>query len=344
MARVQLRNKRNIEDYTSPYVIAEVNTSHFGSFELAIEMVKKVSQAGADCVKFQSWSEHSLYSQTYYDENPIAKRFIQKFSLSNSQLSNIASYCKSIGIDFASTPYSISEIDFLVEECDVPFLKVPSMDINNLHLLRYLARRNVPIVLSTGMSTLGEIRTAVETLASSGNTEIVILHCVSLYPTDVSDVNLRNIDGLRKAFPEFPIGFSDHSLGTEVSIASVALGAAVIEKHFTLDSSAIGMDNQMAIEAGDLQQLINSCRNVSLSLGQVERNVTHAEMEQRSIMRRSAVTVRSMSTGEIVDFADVCFKRPGSGITPENVGLIVGKRLRRDLMADVLFSNDDFEH
>lgn len=147
------------------------------------------------------------------------------------------------------------------------------MDINNLPLLRYLAKINVPIVLSTGMSTLNEIETAVETLTSSGNEEIVILHCVSLYPTDVSDVNLRNIEGLRKAFPNFPIGFSDHSLGTAISIASVALGAAVIEKHFTLDRSAIGMDNQMAIQADDLQLLINSCREVSLSLGQVERNL-----------------------------------------------------------------------
>lgn len=343
MACIQLRNNRKIEDFTSPYVIAEVNTSHFGRLELAFEMVDQVSKAGVDCVKFQSWSEHSLYSQTYYDANPIAKRFIKRFSLSNSQLSEIASYCKSIGIDFASTPYSIPEIDFLVKECDVPFLKIPSMDINNLPLLRYLAKINVPIVLSTGMSTLNEIGTAVETLTSSGNEEIVILHCVSLYPTDVSDVNLRNIEGLRKAFPNFPIGFSDHSLGTAVSIASVALGAAVIEKHFTLDRSAIGMDNQMAIQADDLQLLINSCREVSLSLGQVERNLKNAELEQRLIMRRSAVAARSLSAGEIVDFADVCFKRPGTGITPENIGLIVGKRLNCDVMADVLFSIDDFE-
>jgi N-acetylneuraminate synthase len=343
MARIHFRNNRVIEDFSSPYIIAEINTSHFGRFELAIKMIEAASQAGVDCVKFQSWSETSLYSQTYYDKNPVAKRFLKRFSMSNSQLGEIASYCKAIGIDFASTPYSIPEIDYLVDECDVPFIKVASMDINNAPLLDYLARKNVPIVLSTGMSTLSEISNAVEILISSGNSDIVILHCVSLYPTNVDDINLRNIEGLRDVFPDFPIGFSDHSLGTEISIASVALGAAVIEKHFTLDRAAIGMDNHMAIEIDDLQFLVNSCANVSRSLGMVERNLSSLEMDQRVIMRRSAVAAEDMIAGHVVDSSDICFKRPGNGISPDDMKLIIGKRLKRNVKGDTILALNDFE-
>jgi N-acetylneuraminate synthase len=193
------------------------------------------------------------------------------------------------------------------------------------------------------MSTLSEISNAVEILISSGNSDIVILHCVSLYPTNVDDINLRNIEGLRDVFPDFPIGFSDHSLGTEISIASVALGAAVIEKHFTLDRAAIGMDNHMAIEIDDLQFLVNSCANVSRSLGMVERNLSSLEMDQRVIMRRSAVAAEDMIAGHVVDSSDICFKRPGNGISPDDMKLIIGKRLKRNVKGDTILALNDFE-
>lgn len=344
MAQIRFRTNRIIEDFSLPYVIAEINTSHFGKLELAMRMIDQASQAGADCIKFQSWTETSLYSQTYYRENPIAKRFVKRFSLTSSQLAEIASYCRSIGIDFASTPYSIPEIDFLVDECRVPFVKIASMDINNKALLEYVAGKKVPIVLSTGMSTAEEIRNAVDRIVTSGNTDIVILHCVSLYPTNASDINLRNIEGLRALFPDFPIGFSDHSLGTEISIASVALGAAIIEKHITLDKTVIGMDNQMAIEIDELQFLIHSCRNVHRSLGGYERKLSIEEITQRSVMRRSAVAAKDLIAGQKIDTLDVAFKRPGTGIPPDQLDFIVGKHLTRDVEIDQVFSIHDFDY
>jgi N-acetylneuraminate synthase len=166
---------------------------------------------------------------------------------------------------------------------------------------------------------------------------------VSLYPTNASDVNLRNIEGLRSLFPDFPIGFSDHSLGTEISIASVALGAAVIEKHITLDKTVIGMDNQMAIEIDELQFLIKSCRNIHSSLGAYERKLSTGEMTQRSVMRRSAVAARDLIAGQKIDTSDVAFKRPGTGIRPDEIDSILGKYLTRDVEIDTVFSIHDFD-
>jgi N-acetylneuraminate synthase len=342
MARVQLSNNRFIEDFAEPYIIAEINTSHFGRYELAVKMIDEARRIGVNCVKFQSWSESSLYSQTYYDKNPIAKRFIKKFSMNSTELLALATYCKEIGIDFASTPYSIPEVDFLVDICKVPFIKVASMDINNEPFLRYLAQKKTPIVLSTGMSTIAEIRFAVKTIVASGNNDIIILHCVSLYPTTPNDIHLKNIIGLRDEFPSFPIGFSDHSIGPEIAIASVAFGAAIIEKHFTLDRTIIGMDNQMAMEVDDMRFLINSCRNVNIALGSTKRILSNPEIEQRSTMRRSAVAASNLLSGHILQYSDVDFKRPGTGISPSALESIVGRRLNRNIAIDTVFTNDDF--
>ena len=182
MARITLRNSKSLEDFKKPYIVTEVNTSHFGDIEKAKKMIDKAKYLGADCVKFQSWSAKTLYSKTFYDENPIAKRFVQKFALSKDQLREISRYCNKVGIDFASTPYSKEEVDFLVNDKSVPYIKIASMDLNNYGFLGSAASSGLPIVYLQGMSEMSEIRKAVDTIELENNTKICILHCVSIYP------------------------------------------------------------------------------------------------------------------------------------------------------------------
>jgi sialic acid synthase SpsE len=343
MGKFKLRNSTILGDYDKPYIVAEVNTSHFGNLETAKKMITKAKEAGCDCVKFQSWSAETLYSKTYYDENPIAKRFVEKFSFSDEELTEVVEYSKNSGIAFASTPYSRAEVDFLLEKCNVPYIKVASMDLNNYPFLEYIARSGAPIVLSTGMGELEEIHRAVETIDNAGNKNICLLHCVSIYPPEVSTIRLRNISGLRKEFPDYPIGFSDHSIGTEMPSAAVALGACMIEKHFTLDRTKIGMDNQMAMEPEEMALLVENCHNVQVALGDVGRVVLPAEMEQRKRIRRSIIVTKDLKAGAKLTADDLDVKRPGTGLPPDKIGVLVGKTLLRDIERDTLMTEADIE-
>ncbi len=282
MAKIVLNDKKLLEDFGVPYIVAETNTSHFGNINTAKQMIDEAKKAGCDCVKFQSWTTESLYSKTYYDKNPIAKRFVKGFSFDEIQLKELSDYCKSVDISFSSTPYSKEEVDFLVDKCEVPFIKIASMDLNNFLFLEYIGKKNIPIVLSTGMGTIEEIKDALKVLEKTNNKNISILHCISIYPPEIQTIRLKNILGLRKEFPAYPIGFSDHSLGIEIPIAAVALGACLIEKHFTLDKSKIGMDNQVATEPYEMLQLVKACHNVQTALGAEERIILDAEIKKKN--------------------------------------------------------------
>lgn len=332
-----------IQDYKRPYIIAEVNSSHNGNMDTARKMIDAAAMAGCDCVKFQSWSASSLYSKSYYNENPIAKRFVTKFSLAPNQLKELSEYCRSKGISFSSTPYSKEEVDYLIEECRVPFIKIASMELNNFSFLDYIGKKGVPVVLSTGMGETNEIREAVRVIETAGNRHIILLHCVSVYPVETEQINLNNIIAFREMFPEYPIGFSDHTLGDEAAVAATALGAAVLEKHMTLDSKKIGMDNQMAMEPSDLEQLVSKCRRVNRALGKRERVVTQDEYEQRKKMRRSIVTARNLSKGTILTVSDLAVKRPGTGIPPDQKHMLLGRMLKHDMEADMLICLADLE-
>lgn len=333
-------DKRKIGNSYSPYIVAEVNTSHNGSVETAKKMIDEIKQAGCDCVKFQSWSSKTLYSKSYYKENPIAERFVKKFAFSNEQLLEVAKYSKEKKIAFASTPYSEKEVDFLLEYCDVPYIKIASMDLNNYPFLKYIAKTKAPIVLSTGMGSLEEIRAAIKTIEDADNYNICILHCTSIYPTTKDKIYLKNILGLKKHFPNYPIGFSDHSLGIELAPASIALGASLIEKHFTLDRSKIGMDNQMAIEKEEMKQLVKNCHSVSIALGGEERYVSSEELEQRLKMRRSIVSKRNLKAGTILSEDDLDLKRPGTGLSPDKIEWLIGKKLLIDVEEDTLIQEN----
>lgn len=338
---ITLNNNRQIGTNNQPYFIAEVNTSHFGNLEKAKELIRLAKESGCDCVKFQSWSEDTLYSNDFYQENPIAKRFIKKFSLSPDQLHELSIYARSIEIDFASTPYSIEEVDFLIDKCGVPFIKVASMDINNYPLLKHIANRGTAIILSTGMSDYEEIQDAVNLLKSNNAQNIALLHCISIYPTPLDIVNLKNLSLLQNTFPNTTIGYSDHTLDIEISLAAVALGATIIEKHFTLDKSLIGMDNQMAIEYNQLTELIAKSKNIYNALGSKEKILSQDELNQRSKMRRSLVAKINLNPGDILTTDNLDAKRPGTGISVANLNQYLGKKVINPIFANSLINPND---
>lgn len=343
MSRCVFRDGTMVGDYERPYIVAEVNSSHNGNVDTAKAMIDAAAQCGCDCVKFQSWSAASLYSTAYYKENPIAKRFVERFSLSPESLKKLSQYCREKGLAFSSTPYCEEEVDFLLEECQAPFVKIASMELDHPAFLRYIGRKHVPVILSTGMGEMEEIREAVSLLEEAGVSDMVLLHCISLYPTETKNLNIHNILGLRKAFPKYPVGFSDHTQGDAAAIAATALGAAVLEKHLTLDRTKVGMDNGMATEPEELRQLVDKCREIQMGMGREERVVLPEEYEQRKKMRRSLVSRRDLAEGDILKEEDLCAKRPGTGIPPNRMQEVVGRKLRRPVAADMLLRMEDME-
>lgn len=343
MSTVTLATGHTIGDYLEPYIVAELNTSHFGDIDIAKEMIRRARDCGCNCVKFQSWSAETLYSEQHYRENPVARRMVNKFSLDPSQLLELSKHAQSLGIDFASTPYSLPEADWLVSECGVPFIKVASMDLTNTPFLEELGALGAPIVLSTGMGSLPEIEEAVTIIERAGNRNIAVLHCTSIYPALPSTIRLRNIEGLRSRFPSYPIGYSDHSLGIDIASASIALGACLVEKHFTLDKSRIGMDNQMATEPDEMAALVKACKRVHEALGDPVRVVGQEELIQRRQMRRSVVTSHDIEAGHSIGPADLALKRPGTGIQPCELQEVLGRSLSRDLPMGTVLRWEDLE-
>ena len=326
-----------------PYIVAELNSSHRGKMDVAKKMVDAAKGCGCNAVKLQSWTPESLYSSSYYEQNPISKRMVKGFSMSQESLMELAEYCRQIDVDFSSTPYCKEEVDFLVEQCKVPFVKIASMDINNLPFLRYVAKKQVPIVLSTGMANIDEIDKAVSVINEEGNKDICILHCVSLYPVQPADVNLNNIRMLKDRFKEHEVGYSDHTIGAEVACAAVAMGAVLIEKHFTLDNKVIGWDNQMATEPDQMKELVDACKNVYTSLGQYERSITDNELIQREKMRRSLVASHELKKGQLIKEEDLNAKRPGTGLSVDKYYEIIGKKIKCDICEDAMIRYEDIE-
>ncbi len=342
MASIRFNDGFEVSNFGVPYFIAELNSSHNGSLETAKKMILEAKNAGADCVKFQSWTPDTLYSKTYYKANPIAGRMVKKFSMSEDDLRSAAEYCAEIGVGFSSTPYSKREVDFLAE-MKVPFIKIASMEINNYGYIRYIAEKGLPVVLSTGMADTEEIEKAVHAFTSTGNKNLCLLHCVSIYPSSAEMINLNNMVELRERFPDIPVGYSDHTLGVEVPSAAIALGACLIEKHFTLDSSKMGWDNGMAMEPTEFAGLVSCCKNVQKALGRKERIVSDEELKQRENMRRSVIAVSDLPVGHIITADDLDVKRPGNGLAPEMADSLIGKRVIRPIEGDTLISEEDFE-
>ena len=343
MGVIKFRNNRIIGDGQRPYIIAEMNSSHYGKIEQACRMMDAAKECGCDCVKFQSWTENTLYSEEYYADNPISRRMVKSFSLNESQLYELWEYSKKIGIDFSSTPYSTEEVDFLADKIEVPFIKIASMEVNNPFFLEYIAKKRIPLVLSTGMASYEEIDQAVNIIINAGNKDLCILHCVSVYPAKPDSINLKNLMYLREQYPDFVVGYSDHTIGFEVACGAVALGAGIIEKHFTLDHSQMGMDNNMATEPEEMKNLVYKCGNVYNAMGCRERVISASEKLQIIKMRRSVVAKENLKAGTVLEFGMLDYKRPGTGISPIDSDEIIGKKLKRDIKKGFFILAEDLE-
>lgn len=352
MKNIKLGNNIELYNYGKPYIIAEIGANHNGDIDLAKKIIDSAKDCGAHAVKFQSWTPNSLIAKEEYERNQSyndgdggkkhfgsLKEMVEKYYLHEDQHYELKEYCDSIGIDFCSSPFSKKEID-LLNKLDVPFFKVASMDINNIELLKHMAQYQKPIFLSTGMATLAEIERAVKTIEIEGNYQIVILHCISIYPPKYNDIHLNNIKMLQKAF-KYPIGFSDHTMGTSIPLASIAFGACVIEKHFTLDKDMPGWDHQISADPKELKEIVRESNNIQQALGGYDRVVSEDEENKKLKFRRSIVAGKDLKKGSKISLENIEVKRPGTGIASDEIKYVVGRVLNKDIEADTLLKWED---
>jgi sialic acid synthase SpsE len=350
--KIILENSVAIENYGKPYIIAEIGSNHNGDMELAKQLISKAKNSGANCVKFQSWSKDTIFSRKTYEDNYFIaddyrnrndhtlESIVEAYSISEEELLQMKEFADQVGIDCTSTPFSEAEVDFLVEKLKSPYIKTASMDLNNYPFLEYIGKKGKPVVLSTGLSELYEIDKAVRTIEQTGNTQIIILHCVSVYPPKDEQVNLKRIETLQKLYPNYPVGFSDHTLGFEVPLASIALGTAVIEKHFTLDKNMEGWDHKVSADEKDLKIICDGSIKIWKSLGTNRISVQEQE-DRKTSFRRSIVLNTAVRKGEVISRSFIEFKRPGEGIAPEHIDWVVGRTAAIDIKADFPLQKTD---
>ncbi len=341
---------KEVNDFSRPYIIAEIGANHNGDMDLARKMIDSAKECGCDAVKFQSWTPDSLIAQEefdrnqHYDDSPkkhfgSLKEMVEKYYLRPEQHIELKKYCDDVEITFFSTPFTFEEIDSL-EELKVPFYKIASMDVNNLQLLKYIAKKNKPIILSTGMATLAEIEKAVKVIEAEDNRQIILLHCISIYPPAYEDINLNNISMLRQTF-RYPVGFSDHTMGISIPLAAVALGSCMLEKHFTLDKDMPGWDHEVSADPEEMRIIVAESRNIANSLGTSRRMISPAEEEKKLKFRRSVVTRGDLKKDHEITAADLNFKRPGTGISPDESDYLIGRTLSKEKKVDELISWND---
>ena len=322
------------------FIIAEAGVNHNGDVKLARKLLEVAKEAGADAVKFQTFKAEEVvtpnaqkaeYQKGTTDEKESQFEMLKKLELSTENFEELSDYAQKKGIIFLSSPFDNGSVD-LLDEMGVPAFKVGSGEITNLPLLKHIARKKKPVILSTGMATLGEIEEALATIGQDGVDEIILLHCVSCYPAKIEDVNLRAIETLRQAF-RLPVGLSDHTAGITVPIAATALGACTIEKHFTLDKKLPGPDHRASLEPRELRDMVKAIRDVEKALGNGIKRLNIAEEENRKAARRSIIARVDIPAGAVIteDMLDV--KRPGNGLEPKLINLIIGREAKANIMS-----------
>ena len=325
------------------FIIAEAGDNHNGNFDLALQLVDKAAEAGADCVKFQTFvtenviskfAEKADYQKQTTGENESQYEMVKKLELSFEQFRLIQKYCQEKNIMFLSTPFDLDSIDFL-EEIQIPFWKISSGEITNLPYLEKIAKTGKDIIMSTGMCTMEEIEAALSVLREHGAGKITLLHCNTEYPTPFEDVNLRAMQEMKEAFG-VPVGYSDHTVGIEVPIAAAAMGASVIEKHFTLDKNMEGPDHKASLEPEELKQMVCSIRNIEQAMGSGKKQPSPSEKKNISIARKSIVAKRKIKQGEQLTEDNLYIKRPGDGISPMRWYEIIGMAAVKDFEEDEL--------
>lgn len=325
------------------FIIAEAGVNHNGDIRLAKKLIDAAKSAGADAVKFQTFKAESVVSKlaqkaeyqkqtTGVDESQL--EMVKKLELSFCDFKELKKYCEEKEILFLSTPFDFDSIDFL-ESLEMPIYKVPSGEITNLPYLIKIARIGKSVIMSTGMSDLDEVGLALEVLRDNGAGSITLLHCNTQYPTPFEDANLKAMLTLKERFG-VAVGYSDHTLGIEAPIAAVALGATVIEKHFTLDKNMEGPDHKASLDPQELKAMVTSIRNIEVALGDGIKRPSKSETPNKEVARKSIVARRNIVKGEIFTEDNLTVKRPGNGISPMKWFEVLGKKATRDFCEDEL--------
>lgn len=323
------------------FVIAEAGVNHNGSMEIAKKLVDAAAESGADAVKFQTFKAESLASKTapkaeyqleMTDKAETQYGMLKKLELTRQMHEGLMEYCKKKEIMFLSTPFDPDSIKMLAD-LGLPMFKIPSGEVTNLPYLRKIASYNKKIILSTGMSSMDEVKAAVKVLKDGGADDITLLHCNTQYPTPASDANLMAMAKMREELG-LPVGYSDHTQGIEIPIAAAALGAAVIEKHFTLDRNMEGPDHKASLVPHELKQMVEGIRKIELALGDGIKRVSESEKANVDIARKSIVAARSIKKGEKLTEENLAVKRPGSGISPMRWDDVIGKTADSDYEPD----------
>jgi len=332
------------------FVIAEAGVNHNGDLKVARALIDVAVEARADAVKFQTFRADRLatpdapkaeYQLRTTGDEESQFEMLRRLELSADAHRELQSYCHDRGMIFLSTPFDEEAVD-LLDELGVPAFKISSGDLTNSPLLEHVASKGKPVILSTGMSELSELIEAVSVLNTAGCETPVLLHCVSNYPADPAEVNLRAMQTMRSAF-DVPVGFSDHTEGIDISLAAVALGACVIEKHFTLDRTLPGPDHRASLEPTELRELVRSIRRVETALGSGRKVPTATEVETAKVARRSLVAARDIPAGTILEREMVVMRRPGTGMLPAMLDKLLGRQAMRDIAAGTLLDADMFE-
>ena len=331
-------------------MIAEIGVNHNGDVRLAKQLIDLAAAAGADAVKVQTFTAEALVTPA----SPKAGYQIETTSATESQLEilrglelsedahwELQQHCNQKGVMFLSTPFDAAAAD-LLEQLDVPAFKISSGDVTNLPLLEHVAGKGRPMILSTGMANIDEVAEAVKAIRDAGCEQLVLLHCVSNYPASVSDVNLRAMHTMAEAF-QVPVGYSDHTTGIEISIAAVALGACIIEKHFTLDRNLPGPDHRASLEPSELGTLIQGIRRVGAALGDGKKVPADSELETARVARRSLVAAENISAGTRILREMIAAKRPGTGLSPAKLSLILGRTALVDITAGSMLTPEMFD-
>jgi N,N'-diacetyllegionaminate synthase len=329
------------------FIIGEAGVNHNGSLELARKLVDLAVDAGCDAVKFQTFKPEKVCSPfapkaTYQLQTTEAEEsqleMGKKLELPFDAFRELHNYCRDRNIIFLSTPFDYESADFLAE-LPVPAFKIPSGEITNLFFLEHIARKGYPLIVSTGMATMEEVSVAVDAIRTTGNHQMVLLQCVSNYPAEPSSMNLRAMDTLERAFG-VPVGLSDHTVGTEIAFAAVALGACIIEKHFTLSHELPGPDQRASLEPQELVNLVKGIRNIEAALGDGIKRPAAEELNTADVARRSLVAARFIPAGSVLTIEMLDILRPGTGLPPAMRPQLVGRQVQHDIEAGTIFRLD----
>jgi N-acetylneuraminate synthase len=344
-----LNGKRSIGEGEKCFVIAEAGVNHNGSIERAKDLVNVAVQAGADAVKFQTFHSSELVTASVktapYVKKNVGKDLSQLDLISNLELPfdafrEIKRYCDKKKIIFLSTPHSFDAIDFLDEL--VPMFKFGSGDLTNIPSLTYAAKRMKPMILGTGMSTLSEVKDAVDAIRKTGNNHIVVLHCTSNYPCPINEVNMNAMKTMQEKI-DCLIGYSDHTLSCTVPIIARSLGAVIIEKHFTTDRTLQGPDHKASLEPNELKKMVTDIRNVELALGSFDKKPTESELSVITIGRKSIIAKTNIRRGSIIKENMIGIKRPGDGIEPKYYQTLIGRKIKKNILKDEILKWDLIE-